>query len=107
MVSLRRELTHGEFQATFASPMRKLQLNAATETKLWSYAAPLLEQEYPDFPEWRVSFGYESSDSVHQHFGIPVPRDNTYLVIVFGENGEIVGHHLLDLHRLYGLDAKS
>ena len=72
------------------------------------YLDPLLNERFPaaekDGWEWRVAFIRESGNARSQHIAVPVPRDNTYIVVVVDvPSRTICGHHLLDLGEKYGL----
>lgn len=47
---------------------------------------------------------YESPKGEFQHIGIPVPKDNTYLVVIVDKpKKSIVGHFILDLGAKYSV----
>ncbi|MOA58346.1 hypothetical protein D3C78_1827320 [compost metagenome] len=51
---------------------------------LWSYADPIIEAEYHNCTawNWHVAHINETPDGTYQHIAIPVPRDNTDLIVV-------------------------
>jgi len=107
-MTIARELSKSEFNATFSEPMRDVTQAAEAIVDLWAYADPVLHALFPDAHgwQWRVTIIYESADEAHQHLLLPVPRDNTYLVVVVAKaRRAIIGHHLLDLRALYALDG--
>lgn len=111
-VTSRRNLSEADFLATFVAPMRDVTQSAGEIVDLWGYLDPILSDLYPEADasgwEWRVAFIRESGDSRVQHIGVPVPRDNTYLVVVVDVSEEVIsGHHLLDLGEKYGLSSSA
>ncbi len=67
---------------------------------LWNYAAPVIESEYNSCStwEWGVEYIYETSDELYQHIGIPVSKENTYLVVTANKcQKSAVGHRILSL----------
>lgn len=84
--------------------MKDVTHDAAEIVDLWGYADPIIENEYHNCSawEWRVAYIYECGNGSFQHIGIPVPKDNTYLVVVVDKpNKKIIGHHILDLGAMY------
>ena len=106
------EFSDAEFLATFLSPMRDVTGSCGELVDLWGYLDPLLNLRYPAAEkngwEWRVAFIRQSADGPFQHIAVPVPRDNTYMVVVVDvPSRAILGHHLLDLGEKYGLAASA
>lgn len=107
MNTTNRELTYDQYLSTFIDPMTDIIASAEEIVDLWAYAEPILTSLYPDNEDWdwHVKHVYENGDSTFQHILIPVPQDNTYLLIVVDVTlEEIIGHHLLDLGKLYGIN---
>ena len=99
-----RELTKGEYEATFSPPMLDVTETAEESVPLWDYLDPVIEDLYHTCSawDWHVMFIYESRDGLIQHLNVPVPQDNTYLsVVVDKPTNEIIGHYLLDLGAMY------
>lgn len=104
MVVIPRELTQTEYEAMFSPPMLDVTKITDEIVDLWAYADPVIEEKYHSCSawDWRVMYVYESQDGSYQHIGIPVPLDNTYMVVVVDKpNKKIIGHHLLDLGAIY------
>lgn len=106
------EFSEAEFLATFVSPMRDVTGACGDLVDLWGYLDPLLNLSYPaaekDGWEWRVAFVRQSADGRFQHIAVPVPRENTYMVVVVDvPSRAISGHHLLDLGEKYGLPVSA
>lgn len=64
MSSQRRQLSNEEYEATFSPPMLDVTASADEIVDLWAYAAPIVDDDYPDSGDWhwRVMFIYESRD---------------------------------------------
>ncbi|MCY6412264.1 hypothetical protein QTA56_08985 [Acinetobacter sp. VNH17] len=95
-----KELSQEEYQATFFPPMLDVTETAEEIVDLWDYADPVIEQLYHSCTawEWYVKHIYETGDEF-QHLNIPVPLDNTYLVVIVDKpKQKILGHYVLDLH---------
>ena len=105
-----RLLNEQEYKATLSPPMREVTGSADEIVDLWGYADPIIETEFQSYAawEWRVAYIYESAAGQYQHIGIPVPLNNTYLVIVVDvPNERIAGHHYLDLGAFYGVKQSA
>lgn len=96
-------LDQAAFLATQTIPMNNITQTADEIVDLWAYADIVIEELYHSCTawEWVVRWIYESTDGEYQHIGIPVPLDNTYLVVVVCKpERRILGHHILDLNYL-------
>lgn len=96
-------LNQSEFRATQSIPMKNVSDIAEELVNLWEYADKIIEDLYHSCSAWtwEVRWIYQSTDDKYQHIGIPVPLDNTYLVVVVDIlKREIMGHHILDLNYL-------
>jgi hypothetical protein len=95
-------LSQAEYQATFSDPMRDVTEAAEELVDLWAYATEIIDSDYPvpkDW-DWRVTHIYESGDGKYQHLNIPVPIDNTYLIVIVDKPlRKILGHYNLTLYR--------
>lgn len=99
-------LTDEEFHNTFCDPMSNIT-GSPLPAGIWKYADEIIEAEYSDWLEWNweVQYVYETGDKKYHHISIPVPKDNAYLVILLDlQKNELCGHHILDLHKKYGLN---
>jgi hypothetical protein len=96
-------LTYEEFHATYCDPMKNIT-GANLLVDVWAYADKIIASDYHNCTawDWRVEHVYETGDNVYQHISIPIPKDNTYLVVVVvKETAQVLGHHLLDLRAMY------
>jgi len=93
-------LTREQYLTMFSPPMLDMTLQAQALVDLWGYADPIIEELYHSCTawEWEVKHIYHSPDEIYQHIMIPVPLDNTYLIVIVNiPNSFIVGHYILDL----------
>jgi len=105
-----RELSESEYLNTFSPPMVDVTESAEELVDLWAYADPIFEELYSDHPDWEsyVQFIYESGNGLYQHINIPVPKDDTYLVVIVDKpNKAIVGHKILDLRARYSIAPRD
>jgi hypothetical protein len=95
-----KELSQNEYAKTFLPPMLDVTSEADEIVDLWAYADPIVLGAFPfagDW-EWHVKHIYESEDGTYQHLNIPVPLDDTYLVVIVNKpEKRIIGHVTLDL----------
>jgi len=99
-------LTDEEFQKTYCDPMNNIT-GSPLLADIWEYADKVIEAEYHNCTawEWRVEYVYEAGDKKYHHISIPVPKNNTYMVIVLDlQTKDFYGHHILDLNEKYGLN---
>ena len=99
-------LSADEYQETLQAGMVNVTETADEVVDLWGYADQVIENAYHSCTawDWRVAHIYETPDGKWQHIGIPVPSDNTYLVVIADKDNRcIVGHYILDLATKYGL----
>ncbi|MET8837996.1 hypothetical protein ABZV78_29360 [Micromonospora sp. NPDC004540] len=72
----------------------------------WPYLDSVPEDDFNghDFSEGRVTHAWQSPDGAHQHVLVDCETPNVFLVLVLDLHASsVLGHHLLDLNRLYGL----
>ena len=94
------ELTMEEYEATICPAMVNVTDSTEEIVDLWSYADPIIESKYHSCTawKWRVDHVYETPDGHFQHIGIPVPIDETYLIVIIDKpNRLIIGHYILNL----------
>ena len=93
-------LTKDEYNSCFEPPMVNVSDTAEELVDLWDYADKVIESDYHSCPawDWRIDHIYETSSDTYQHIGIPVPRDDTYLLVIVDKLKKcIVGHYILEL----------
>jgi hypothetical protein len=89
-----------EYQGTLCPNMVNVTELAEEVIDLWAYADQVIEHAYHNCAAWtwKVSHIYETPDEKYQHIGIPVPKDDTYLVVIANKHErKVVGHYILDL----------
>lgn len=95
-----RELTLLQCEQYSHFPMNDVTNTADELVDLWSYADIVIEEKYHSCTawHWEVRYIYETPDKSYQHIGIPVPVDNTYLVVIVDvKMRQIMGHYMLAL----------
>lgn len=102
-----RELSHSEFQATFAGPMRRLGADESFRpVPLGDYVSECISHHaLPTSREdIQIEHVYVAADHRHTHvmlhYGIP---DLYLVVVVTHDTDSVLGHHLLNLNEEYGL----
>lgn len=93
-------LTTEEYESTLFPHMTNITKISDEIVDLWAYADPIIELEYHNCTawDWRVDHIYETPDGSFQHIGIPVPQDDTYLVVIIDKLKKlIIGHYILEL----------
>ncbi|UMR29458.1 hypothetical protein MJ904_20695 [Massilia sp. MB5] len=93
-------LSNEEYRETLYPNMVNVTENAEEVVDLWAYADQVIEDAYHSCTawEWRVGHIYETPDAKYQHIGIPVPKDDTYLVVIANkQERNVVGHYILEL----------
>lgn len=102
-----RELTKDEYLATFAEPMRRLEAGESFKpVRLTEYVSEVVAGFDPPvtLAGLQIQHVYLNGDQTFYHVVIHFGRPNVSLVVVVDCHREAVhGHHLLDLHREYGL----
>jgi hypothetical protein len=110
---MRKLLTDNEFQQTFSPSMQDITGREEVEDGVLD-VAPYYgtiptgdfgsHQPHEDFVD-RV---YRTSDNRFDHVLFMTRTQNVFMVVVVDlPNGQILGHHLLDLNSKYGLDAQN
>jgi hypothetical protein len=72
----------------------------------WPYVDSIARDDFAghDFSDGHVAHAWQMSDDRHQHVLVACETPNVFLVIVLDLQAlSVMGHHLLDLNRLYGL----
>ena len=101
-----RLLSDKEFHDTYCSSMQDIS-SSPLLVNIWEYADRVIESEYQNCTawDWEVKHVSETGDGKYHHFAIPVPKDNTYLMVVLDlKSRKFYGHHILDLNEKYGLN---
>lgn len=102
-----RELTHTEFLATMAAPMRRLEPGEMERPiPLGDYLKECIDTlGLPtSLEEIEIEHVYLAADRKHSHVMFSFGEPNRYLVLVINhQNNNVLGHHILDMNQEYGL----
>ncbi|MFC4149551.1 hypothetical protein ACFO0M_25165 [Micromonospora mangrovi] len=99
-------LTEDEYKATMGPDPVRVGTDQEPPFDFWPYVDSVPEDDLDghDFSEGRVPYVWQMPDGVHQHVLVECETPNVFLVLVLDlRAGSVLGHHLLDLNRLYGL----
>ena len=99
-------LSEPEFLGTFTAPMRQVGGDDEPPFDFWPYvdAIPDGDFEGRDCSEGAVSLAWRNATGRYEHVLIDSDDPEVFMVVVLDrESKTVVGHHLLDLPRLYGL----
>lgn len=101
-------ISDGEFARYFSPPMKNVSDSADGVLDIWPYVDQIPATEIGDLAPHDVEYVYRDSSDRYEHVLIATCLENRYLIIVLDRDaGTIVGHHFLDLNRLYGLDDEA
>jgi hypothetical protein len=104
-----RRLSAEEYGETFKSPMRRLGPDAEPAFDFWPYfdAIPADDFDGHDCSAGKVHWVYAHPSGRYEHVLISSENRDIFMVLVLDLEAKLVlGHHLLDLPRLYGLDQQ-
>ena len=102
------KLHHEQYQATFTVPMLDVSQSAEPVLDIWPYVEAVPEADLEGFilSDGVVRYVYQSSSGQYLHVLVATDDGNTFLVIVIDlVSVKIIGHYLLDLVLLYGLNS--
>lgn len=94
------------FKRTFATPMRTIFGSLRNELDIWPYvwAIPTADLEGHTLGDGNVEHVCRNALNTFDHALVGTQTSNVYLVIVVDlVRNTVLGHHLLDLNREYGL----
>jgi hypothetical protein len=101
-----RRLTEDEFKATAAPEKERVGLDEEPPFDFWAYFELIPPEDFGehDFSEGRVSYAWNMRGTGYQHVLVQCETPDVYLVLVLDVPARsVVGHHVLDLNRIYGL----
>ena len=99
-----RRLTEDEFQALFEEPMENVTSPGDAPLDIWPYVDSVDPADLGDLTVQDVSFVYRHPNGRIEHVIIDTSAEDVHLVIIIDRHERrIVGHHLLNLRRKYGL----
>ena len=103
-------LSATEFLTTFSAPMRDVLATATNVVDIWPYVAEIPARDFSgnDIVNGCVEHVYRNADGTYDHVLVVTGSRNVFLVVVADlTRNTIIGHHLLDLNRDYGLARPS
>jgi hypothetical protein len=101
-----RRILDEEWPLFFAEPMQRLSLEEEPPFDFWPYVEEIPNGDFNGFDcsDGRVEYVYRHPDGRLEHVLINSSDPNIFMVIVLDRAANsVVGHHLLDLPKLYGL----
>ena len=99
-------LTQDEYQGTIGPNPARVASDEEPPFDFWPYFDSIAEDDFGghDFSEGRISYAWQMPGGVYQHVLVDCETPDVFLVLVLDlPRSSVFGHHLLDLHRLYGL----
>ena len=102
-------LSEHEFKATFSAPMRQLQADAEPPFEFFSYFDGIPSADFGAYScEGDVTYVWEDASLRYQHVLFNTQDPNVFMVVVLDLSAQaVVGHRLLDLNVLYGVNASQ
>ncbi len=105
------QLNKAQYLRTMGNKMYNVTECTEPVADIWNYAKQLLNDkllsEY-GFLHRYVEAVYENDESTYQHILLFTDQKNTYVVIIVDMvHKTILGHYILDLHELYGLNQQG
>jgi len=100
------KLTEDDYKATVALPPIGVDPDEEPPFDFWPYFEAIPPEDFGghDFSAGAVPYVWRMPESVYEHVLVECETPNVFLVLVLDViGGSVVGHHLLDLNRLYGL----
>lgn len=105
-----RHLSATEFLSTFSAPMRDVLVTATNVIDIWPYvgAVPAGDLAGHEIVDGSVAHVYRNADGTFDHVIVVTNVQNVFLVVIVDLTRDtILGHHLLDLNREYGLAVEG
>lgn len=103
-----RLLSDDAFNGYFAPDMVDVTATAEAIVDIWPYVDAVPATDIEDWAAHDVEFVYRHPSQHVDHVLIRTCRENCYLVILIDRDGaNIIGHHFLNLNRLYGLKDQA
>lgn len=105
IVELVARLTEAEFKATMCTPMHAVRAVRELPTGFWDYVDQIAPADFGGRSiRGDVSHAYADPTDRWHHLLIATDEDQVFLAIVLDvANNTVLGHHLLDLPRIYGV----
>ena len=101
-------LSDEEYAETFEAPMRRIPQEEVPPFDFWPYfeSIPTADFGGHDCSDGQVEYVYRHPQGRLEHVLVNSRTPEIYMVIILDRTTEtIIGHHLLDLPKLYGISA--
>lgn len=101
-------ITDEEWPRYFAEPMRQVSEDTEPLFNFWAYVEEIPVEEFKGFDcsAGQVGYVYRHPDGRFEHVLINSDNINVFMAIVLDrDTRSVVGHHLLNLNELYGLNG--
>jgi hypothetical protein len=99
-------LTEPEYLATMDPHPIRVGLDDSPPFAFCNHFESIPDEDFDghEFSDGTVTYVWTMSDTKHQHVLVECEIANVFLVLVLDlRRGQVYGHHLLDLRKLYGL----
>jgi hypothetical protein len=99
-------LSNQEFALTFQEPMHRLPPEAEPAFDFWPYFDSIPDGDFRghDCSDGQVDYVYRHPQGRLEHVLVNSSTPDIFMVLVLDQlTKTVVGHHLLDLPKLYGL----
>jgi hypothetical protein len=100
------KLTEDAYQATISPRPIRVDLGETPPFDFWPYFDAIPPEDFGghDFSAGEVPYIWRMPESGHEHVLVQCETPNVFLVLVLNlTSHSVMGHHLLNLNRLYGL----
>src|SRR5688572_4933727 len=102
-------LSAAEFNETFKPPMQRAGPDEGPPFDFWPYVEAIPEADYGghDCSDGSVTYVYRDPSGRYEHVLLDSDDRDVFMVVVLDREAKrVLGHRLLDLPTLYGLDAE-
>ncbi len=99
-------LSDAQFKETFSPPMRQLPPGSSPPFDFWGYVDAIPIADYLGYLcQGDVSYVWEDFSGKFRHVLLNSQDKNVFMAVVLDlSEGKVLGHHLLNLNELYGLN---
>jgi hypothetical protein len=99
-------LSEAQFKEAFRPPMRQLPPEADPPFDFWGYIETIPVSDFAGYScHGGVSYVWEDAAREFQHVMLNTQDKNVFMVVVLDlASGNVKGHRLLDLNKLYTLN---
>jgi hypothetical protein len=103
-------LTTDQFSATFGGRMIRIDPEGSPPCDIWSYFDRIPEKDFErhDCSEGTITNIWENGPGTFQHILVNTEDPDIFMVVVVElSSASVMGHHLLDLKKEYGLESTA